>query len=71
MTTPQQIILRGSPQVNRFTPHPMSHGSKKTRDEPKQHIDIDPYPYPSGKPSKKSKAYNNVKVNFSNPKFLA
>jgi len=39
----------------------MSHGSKKTRDEPKQHFDIDPYPYPSGKASKKSKAYTNVK----------
>eukprot|EP00029_Vermamoeba_vermiformis_P000978 TRINITY_DN11146_c0_g1_i1.p1 TRINITY_DN11146_c0_g1~~TRINITY_DN11146_c0_g1_i1.p1 ORF type:complete len:277 (-),score=39.32 TRINITY_DN11146_c0_g1_i1:29-859(-) len=62
MTTPQQIILRGSPHVNRFSRnHPMSHGSKKTRDEPKQHIDIDPYPYPSGKTSKKSKAYTNVK----------
>jgi hypothetical protein len=62
MTTPQQIILRGSPHVDRFVPHPMSHGSKKTRDEPKQHLDIDPYPYPSGKSSKKSsKAYTNVK----------
>ena len=65
MTTPQQIILRGSPHVDRFVPHPMSHGSKKTRDEPKQHLDIDPYPYPSGKSSKKSsKAYTNVKVKY-------
>ena len=72
MTTPQQVILRGSPHVNRFVRnHPVSHGNKKTRDEPKQHLDVDPYPYPSGKSSKKSKTYSNVKVSNICSQYIA